>query len=102
MTRIVAAFLLLQLLGQAAGATYAAKEMVCDEASEGDGHEEDCSPGCEQCLCCPHPRLVLLQTRGDFTVLQVERFVFLPRERLLTEPEPQEIMHVPKAGRSRK
>ncbi len=100
MTRFFAAFLLLQLLGQATGAMYAAEEMMCDETSEGDGHEEDCTPGCEQCLCCPHPRLLLLRTPGDFTVPEVEEFVFSPPERLITEPEPNEIMHVPKAGRS--
>jgi hypothetical protein len=97
--RIVAAFVLLQLLGQATGALYAAEQMTCDEASEGDGHEEDCTPGCEQCFCCPHPRLVLLQTPAGFTDLQVREYAFPPRDWLVTEPEPGEIMHVPKAGR---
>ena len=100
MIRILAFLVLLQMLGQATGAVFAAEEMLCDDASDGDGHDEDCTPGCDECLCCPHPRLILLQGTGTFTAPQVGRFVFLPRDRLITEPDPNEIMHVPKAGRS--
>jgi hypothetical protein len=74
--------------------------MACEDASsEGDGRDEDCTPGCEDCLCCPHPRLLVVQSPAGVAALAVRKFAFSAGDRLISEPEPGEIMHVPKSGR---
>jgi hypothetical protein len=96
MLRILAGVLLLQLLAQATGVVYAVQEQACeDPASEGD---EDCTPNCEDCLCCPHHRTVVPQIASEATLLPVRQLVYPGVDLFLNEPEPGDIMHVPKIG----
>jgi hypothetical protein len=96
MLRILASLLLLQLLAQATGVVHAAQEQACEEpASESD---EDCAPSCEDCLCCPHHRTLVAQLASEATLLDVRELVYVGVDLFLNEPEPGDIMHVPKAG----
>lgn len=95
---VLAAFLLVQLLAQVTGAVFVLDQACEDSESGDDGSQEDCTPGCEECLCCPHPRLLPKKLVGEFAVLEGRDLVFAPWDRLIVEPEPSDIMHVPKVG----
>lgn len=95
----VAAFLLLQLLGQVTGAVYAG-ELACEVAPDdsGDAGDENCAPGCEECFCCRHPRLIPDSFLSESAVLEVRELDFASWDQDVIEPDPSEIMHVPKVG----
>jgi len=97
MLRLLAAILLMQLLAQASGLVYAASELACEDSSSEQDGDEDCRPGCADCLCCPQHRLLVREPGGTPTVLLVEQLVFPLISSLVPGGLPREIMHVPKA-----
>lgn len=98
MMRILAGILLLQLLAQASGVVYVVDDPACEQpASEQEG--DDCSPGCEDCLCCPHHRTLLRHAGpGATLLLETRAAAFLGLPALKNDPDLDEIMHVPKTG----
>jgi hypothetical protein len=98
--RIFAVILFLQLLAQATGVVFAVDELACEEPA-GEG-SDDCDPGCEDCLCCPHHRVLTPRLQSQPTLLVARNLVFSGAAVFLSEPEPRDIMHVPKAGVSAK
>jgi hypothetical protein len=96
MVRTFAAVLFLQLLAQATGVVFAVDELACEEPA-GEG-SDDCDPGCEDCLCCPHHRALTPRLQSQATLLVARNLVFSRAAVFLSEPEPRDIMHVPKAS----
>jgi hypothetical protein len=97
MPRLLAIVLLVQLLAQASGLAYAAREFGCEAGSSEESHQEDCSPGCADCLCCPQHRLLVKQPVADATVLAVAKMVFPEPTSPVAVGPPREILHVPRA-----
>ena len=104
MPRVLAVLLLLQLIAQASGLVYAAPELACAEQSSDQNREqsreqdgEDCTPDCQDCLCCAHQRNALLPPGGRSPLLKVRPLIVRAVPLLLSEPEPGEIMHVPRS-----
>ncbi len=104
MLRWLAAVLLMQLLAQASGLVFAIGEPACEIAQDASPHgmpgePEGCAPGCEDCLCCPHHRLLVLETRGTVALLSGRELTWRGVPSLRVDPPPSEIMHVPKDRR---
>ena len=99
MLRVLATFVLLQLLAQGTGVLYAAQEAACRDQDPA-GQTEDCNSGCEDCLCCAHHRVMVVPPAGDATPLDMRELVFARVSIPVTDPAPNEIMHVPRSGRS--
>ena len=97
MLRILAALLLIQLIAQATGLVYTADEQACEDPTS-QQESEDCTPGCEDCLCCPHHRLLLGQLGAKATFLDVRKVVFPLPSAPTEDPALGEILHVPKTG----
>jgi hypothetical protein len=96
--RLLAALLLLQLCAQASGLVRAAQGLACEEIGPEQEGDEDCSPGCADCLCCPQHRLLIRQPVREPTLLDVEELDFPTISLPLAAGVPREIMHVPKSG----
>lgn len=97
MFRVLAAILLIQIFAQVSGVAYAALDLGCQDASSEEGHEQDCGPGCDDCLCCPQLRILVQQPPTDTTVLAVAKLDFPAPTSPVATGLPREILHVPKA-----
>jgi hypothetical protein len=95
MSRILAIVLLIQVLAQTSGLAYAVLELGCQDGSSEESHE-DCSPGCDDCLCCPQHRILVGQPATDMTVLAGAKLVFPAPISPVATGLPRDIMHVPK------
>ena len=91
--RVLMLIALVRLLSQSTGIALAFEpcQAPCEEALGGE-----CAPGCEDCLCCPHPRTAMLQTQAAGAVRSVSRVEATtpsgPVERIRTD----DIFHIPK------
>lgn len=69
----------------------------CAEECPDDDAKGECTPGCDDCTCCPHVRALTLETdvkeRGAQSAMKVRSVV----RSAPASPEPKEILHVPKA-----
>jgi hypothetical protein len=96
--RLLMLLALVRLLGQSTGLDLALEscESPCEEASGGE-----CAPGCEDCLCCPHPRTAMLQTQVVNAVPAVSRVESTAVTGPVEAIRADEIFHIPKHAPSR-
>lgn len=94
-SRLLAALLLARLLVQSAGIDLlvAWSDAPCDESSAGD-----CSPDCDDCLCCPHQRVLTVQRTSEAPVQKAKRSDFPAAPSPVVDPRAQEIFHIPKGS----
>lgn len=68
-------------------------EAPCEESQDGD-----CSPGCDDCLCCPHQRVMTLSDAATFVVADATSLGFADVPAPVEDPRAEEILHIPKRG----
>jgi hypothetical protein len=95
--RVVSLLLLILMLGQAAGLSFAG-EGACAEGCEDDGQGKDCPPVCPTCTCASRPASTPLDSQPAVVPLPplMKVVAAVLRERFPTSPDPREIIHVPK------
>jgi hypothetical protein len=91
--RFLIALALVRLLSQSTGIDLLVEscEAPCEEALGGE-----CAPGCEDCLCCPHPRTAMLSTQATTDVPIVSRVEAKPPAGPIERTRTDEIFHIPK------
>jgi hypothetical protein len=91
------ALALVRLLSQSTGFDLVVEscEVPCEEAQGGA-----CAPGCEDCLCCPHPRTAMLQSDTSTPAPAVFRAELPELTRPVERASADEIVHIPKRAAS--
>jgi hypothetical protein len=94
--RVFATFLLAWLVTQTAGIDLLATD-TCDSPCEESEDEGQCSPTCEDCLCCPHTRLVILLPALEMPPADARAVEFGSVAEPVVLAAVAEIQHVPKS-----
>jgi hypothetical protein len=88
---------LVRLLSQSTGVALAFEscQTPCQESRGGE-----CAPGCEDCLCCPHPRTAMLHTQATHAVPSTSRVEPTTPSGPVERIGSDEIFHIPKRSTS--
>jgi hypothetical protein len=91
--RFLVALALVRLLAQSSGLDLLVDscDTPCQESGGGN-----CSPGCDDCPCCPHQRPVTAQPGVEAPVPEVQSADFVAVLLPVQHPLPREIFHIPK------
>jgi hypothetical protein len=95
--RVLATLLLVRLLAQSAGIDMLASE-ACDTPCEESEEPGGCAPTCDDCLCCPHKRLVTLLPMPELAPVEGRPADFAPVLEPVAVAPVAEIMRVPKSA----
>lgn len=98
--RLVVALFLLVFTAQVTGvAVLAADECCASERAAAPEPDEDCTPFCSDCLCCPHVRATPPHELGAMTLERPRTTVlrFALHALLRGEEHPRRVDHVPRA-----
>ncbi len=66
----------------------------------GDGRDENCSPGCDECSCCVRVQLLIPTGPGDRAGASVTGYVSWAIDAPPESVDLGEIVHVPKSARA--
>jgi hypothetical protein len=93
----LAALVLVRLLSQAGG--FDMLVFSCDTPCE-ESKGGDCAPGCEDCLCCPHHRVMTLNNVPETWLIDPAPTDFAAVTTPVQDPRAHEIFHIPKRSAS--
>ncbi len=92
------ALVLLSLVALQVGVSSIALAAPCVGTCDDDGPDGNCAPGCDDCTCCAHARVLIARPQTTDAPTSAAVIHAWPADGEPPSPDPREILRVPRAA----